>query len=130
MNGEMSKEQVAEELEEIYQYLVGEYDKNDGNELANRITKLNIYLARSTALLSWAQFYYDKAQGEEAENLANEYAETKKKLSPTVFKQLINGRTINEMKLWKFCERVNRTITHQHEGVRSQLSYLKAQLTN
>ncbi len=48
------------------------------------------------------------------------------KISPTVFKQLINGRTVNEAKILKFTERLNRTITHQIDGVRSQLSYLKS----
>jgi len=121
----MKLEKLTDELNGMYQYCTTRYNSNDGNELIERITDLNIYLARSASMLSWAQFYYDKAQGEEAEKLVKDQEGTGIKISPTVFKQLINGRTINEAKILKFTERLNRTITHQIDGVRSQLSYLK-----
>ena len=121
----MKLEKLTDELNGIYQYCTTRYSSNDGNELVERITDLNIYLARSAAMLSWAQYYYDKAQGEEAEKLVKEQADNDIKISPTVFKQLISGRTTNETKILKFTERLNRTITHQIDGVRSQLSYLK-----
>lgn len=122
----MELEKLTEELNNIYSYCNTGYNHKDGNELSERITKLNVYLARSSMLLGEAQFYYDKAQGEEAENIIEEEGKTGIKISPTVFKQLINGRTINEMKVLKFTERLNRTITHQLDGIRSQLSYLKS----
>lgn len=122
----MELEKLTEELNNIYNYCVTTYNENNGEELNSRITNLNIHLARSSSLLGWAQFYYDKAQGDEAEKLVKEQETVGVKISPTVFKQLINGRTVNEAKVLKFTERLNRTITHQIDGVRSQLSYLKS----
>ena len=122
----MELEKLTEQLNEIYGYCVVTYNEKDGNELSDRVTNLNVYLARSSSLLSWAQFYYDKAQGEEAEKILMEEKQKGIKISPTVFKQLINGRTVSEAKVLKFTERLNRTITHQIDGIRSQLSYLKS----
>ena len=122
----MELEKLTEELNNIYKYCTTNYSSEDGEILSLRITKLNVRLARSASLLSWAQYYYDKAQGEEAEKIIKDQEDTGIKVSPTVFKQLINGRTVNEMKVLKFTERLNRTITHQIDGVRSQLSYLKS----
>ena len=122
----MELDKLTTELNEIYKYCTTNYNQDEGGILTERITTLNIYLARSSALLSHAQYHYDKAQGEEAEKLINDQESTGTKISPTVFKQLINGRTVNEAKILKFTERLNRTITHQIDGVRSQLSYLKS----
>ena len=122
----MQLEKLTEELNNIYKFCTANYSSEDGGILSLRITELNVHLARSASLLSWAQYYYDKAQGEEAEKIVKEQDDTGVKISPTVFKQLINGRTVNEMKVLKFTERLNRTITHQIDGVRSQLSYLKS----
>ena len=122
----MELESLTTQLNEIYGYCTENYKEEDGHGLSKRVTNLNVYLARSSSLLSWAQFYYDKAQGEEAEKILTEEKEKGIKISPTVFKQLINGRTVQEAKVLKFTERLNRTITHQIDGVRSQLSYLKS----
>ncbi|MCP4394519.1 MAG: hypothetical protein GY804_09680 [Alphaproteobacteria bacterium] len=121
----MKIDKLTDELNSMYQYCTSRYSKDSGDELAERITELNIYLARSASMLSWAQFYYDKAQGEESEAILKEEKDTGLRIAPTIFKQLVNGRTVNEAKILKFCERLNRTITHQIDGVRSQLSYLK-----
>ena len=117
---------LTRELNDIYSYCNTGYKHKDGNELSERITTLNVYLARSSMLLGEAQFHYDTKQGEEAEKIVKEELKTGIKISPTVFKQLINGRTAQETKILKFTERLNRTITHQIDGVRSQLSYLKS----
>ncbi len=122
----MELEVLTKELNDIYKYCTENYNSDNGDILALRITGLNVRLARSASLLSWAQYYYDKAQGDEAEKLVKDQESTQIKISPTVFKQLINGRTVQEAKVLKFTERLNRTITHQIDGVRSQLSYLKS----
>ena len=122
----MELDQLTKELNDIYKYCTTNYNQDDGGILTERITELNVYLARSSALLSHAQYHYDKAQGKEAEKIIRDEGKTGIKISPTVFKQLINGRTVNEAKILKFTERLNRTITHQIDGVRSQLSYLKS----
>jgi len=122
----MKLEQLTERLNHIYKYCQATYDDKNGDLISGRLSELSSYLAESSNLLAWAQYYYDKIQGEEAEKLIKEQGQTEIRISPTVFKQLINGRSINESKILKFTERINRTITHQIDILRSQLSYLKS----
>ena len=119
----MTTEELAEQLKDIYAYVGKPYNEKDGQEISERITRLSVYLARSAELLSWSQFFYDKAKGDASEEAIKQYDN---KLSPTVMKSLVESRSRNEGKLHKACERLNRTITHQIDALRSQLSYLKS----
>ena len=117
--------QVTDEIMNISQYLQERYNENEGNELMLRLTNLNIYLARSAEMVSKAQFFYDKAQGEKTEQVLLESRQEDLKLSPTVIKKLVDGKCYVESAALKYSERLNRAITHQIDSIRTQLSYVK-----
>jgi hypothetical protein len=116
----MTLEQINKEILDIADFCSCYYDKDNGTEMSERLTNLNVYLSRSTILQCDAQEILDRAIASETERLLGQ------ELSATVGTNLIKGRVVMESKLLRLCERMNRTITHQIDGIRSQLSYLKS----
>lgn len=114
-------EEISKEIIDVSEFCSCYYNKDNGNELSERITNLNTYLSRSAILQTEAQFIYDIALASETEKLMGH-----EELSATTIKNLVTGRTATEKKLLMLCERMNRTIVHQIDGIRSQLSYLKS----
>ena len=115
----MTIAELGTELEKYYKYVKASYNEEDGNLLNKRITYCNGIIARSSEMLSWAQYYLDQARGEVATEIANQH-------TATVFREVLNARTANETRLCKLTERLNSTVKHQLDGLRSQLSYLKS----
>ena len=119
--GQMTLEDIQKEITEIAEFCSCYYHKDNGIEMTERLTNLNVYLARSAVLLSEAQFLMDNKFAAETERLiGNEL------LTPSIITNLGKARCSTENKLYKLVERINRTITHQIEGIRTQISYLKS----
>lgn len=116
----MTLEQINNEITEIAEFCSCYYNKDNGHEISERLTNLNVYLSRSSILQVEAQEIFDKALASETEKLLGQ------ELSATVGTSLIKGRISTEAKLLRLCERMNKTITHQIDALRSQLSYLKS----
>jgi hypothetical protein len=117
----MSLDEIEKEITEIIGFISCYYNKDNGNEVSERITNLNIYLARTSVLLSEAQFLFDERFSSETEKLiGNEL------LTASTINNLAKSRCAIENKLLKLVDRINSTITHQLDSIRSQLSYLKS----
>lgn len=116
----MKLEEINSELTDITEFCACYYNKDNGVELSERLTSLNVYLARSAVLLGEAQEVYGNSLAEKSNELLS------LDLAPSVFNNVLKGRLAVEQKLLTLCERMNRTITHQIDGIRSQLSYLKS----
>lgn len=116
----MTTEDIAKEITEISEFTSTWYNKDQGHEMSERLTNLNVYLSRTAVLQPEAQALLDIAMANETEKLIG------RDLTPSVITNLAKGRCATEMKLWKLCERINRTITHQIDSIRTQLSYLKS----
>lgn len=117
----MTEEIAAQELKKMYGFCSGGYNQDNGEEMSERLTQLSIYLARSAVVQGNAQYFLDLKQGIESElTLKNVPGVT-----PSMLTKIVAGKCANEMKLLKLAERLNRTITHQIDALRSQLSYLK-----
>ena len=119
----MTLSDIANNLKIIYAYCQDTYNENDGDELNHRITILNSYLATSAEMLTYAKYNLDKRKGEVAENI-------EKSTSATQAKNIIEGAVSIENRIFLQCERLNRTITHQLDSIRTQLSYIKTQKEN
>ena len=117
----MTHEEISKELNGIIEYLSCWYDKDNGVEISERITSLNVYLARTSVLLSEAQYLFDVKFASETEKLIGNES-----LSPSTINNLGKSRCAIENKLLKLTERINRTIIHQLDSIRSQLSFLKS----
>jgi hypothetical protein len=116
----MDLEEINKEIIDIAEFCSCYYNKDNGIEMSQRLTNLSVYLSRSAVLQCEAQEILDRAIAVETEKLLGH------ELSATVGTNLIKGRIATENKLLKLCERMNRTITHQIDALRSQLSYLKS----
>lgn len=117
----MNINDMQKEIVEITEFCSCHYDKDNGIEVSERITCLNVYLARSAVLLSEAQFLFDERFAKETESLISN-----EKLTASTINNLAKSRCAIEGKLLKLAERINRTITHQLDGIRTQLSFLKS----
>jgi hypothetical protein len=90
------------------------------DELAYRCS----WLARSAELKADAQFYLDKKRGE----IAEIHIGTKESWS--VVKQLIEAQSRDERRILELADRLNATLTHQMDSIRSILSFEKQTLAN
>lgn len=119
----LKPEEVLEQIAEIAEFCKCWYDKTNVQEMSERLTNLNVNLAKSADLLVRAQEIYHNGIAVETEKLLNS------DISPSVLNNLVKGRVATYNKLYTLCERVNKTITHQIEAIRTQISLQKA-LTN
>jgi hypothetical protein len=117
----MTLEEIGKEIIEISEFTSCYYNKDNGIEVSERITNLNVYLSRTAVLLSEAQFLFDNRFASETEKLiGNEL------LTASTINNLAKSRCATEKKLLTLVDRINSTITHQLDSIRSQLSFLKS----
>lgn len=120
----MSKyKKLAEEYNKIYSFVSSTYDEAP-HSIMDRMSMLNIYLARTGRMVAEADFLKDEKTQEVLSNI---------KLlgfSPSIQKEWIKSSTKAENMLFKSVERLNAAIVHQLDVLRSQLSYLKTEIEN
>lgn len=117
----MTEEEILEEITDIAGFCEVTYDQTNGEELSERLTNLNVYLARTAQLEVEATALYDARLADVTIRIADIY----KTFGATERKNIANGEISTHKKLVELCERLNKTIVHSIDGIRSQLSYLK-----
>ena len=110
---------ILNEAEDIAAYISQQYNQDEGVVLMDRITTVNGYLGRLPKLLADAKYLLNYAKAKAGD-------EFKGDLSPTKIKMIIESKTINEQKIYDFIERLNSNLVHYHDGLRTQLSFLKS----
>lgn len=122
----MNIDDLLNEAQEIQDFLESVPDNNeDPNELANRLSYLNNYMARSGKMLADAKQMQDLA-------IAAVYAEHSKailKMPATVAMKFISSQTVDENYLVNWLDRINRACTHQSDNIRTQISFAKEQMS-
>ena len=116
-------EQQQSEVKEILEYCKTKYD-NEPAVLLDRLTMLNVYLARSGELKANIQFLYDLQQDKEINTLSVT------DLQPMKLREVLKGKLALENYALNLADRLNATIVHQIDSIRSQLSYMKTELNN
>ena len=129
-NGELLPETMAGRLEplfreahDIQQYLNAPYS-GEINVLLDRLSTLNVYMARSGEMLAEAVFLQ-----EEAINRASE--ENKERIdcmAATVANKYLTSCCRHENRLVKWLDRINATCKHQSDNLRTQISFVKEQV--
>ena len=122
----MTIEQYTEELQQIQSYLEIEVSDNS-EEYAERIRTLAVYMARSGQMLADAKRLYNEKMHSEMIQLIRQLT-NQNGISNTVQNTLAKACASEEQYLVDWCERVNRSCTHQIEAMRSLLSMEKEQL--
>ncbi|HNB31669.1 MAG TPA: hypothetical protein PLD32_13210 [Saprospiraceae bacterium] len=121
-----SKEHIENRLNELQQFSEGQYDNAEGSIIMDRLGIASAYLAESGKLKADADWHYMDALNSEImnaiKNLMPDY------LSASAQNQLVKSLAKNEFRLVTYADRVNRSLTHQIEAMRTQLSYLKEQM--
>lgn len=115
---------IIEELKVIQSDLETEMSE-DVNEAIDRGNKLSVYMARTGKLLADAKVHRDrKLSSEVVANLKKVVA-----LPATTANKYIDSICFDENYLVNWCERVNRTCTHQLDWCRTLISKAKAEMT-
>jgi hypothetical protein len=93
------------------------------NEMMERLSTLNVYMARSGEMLADAMQLQDRA-------INAVYAEQRKlilKMPATIASKFVNSCCDQENRLVKWLERINATCKHQSDNLRTQISFAKEQ---
>ena len=95
-------------------------------ELLQRLTDLNVYLARSGKMLADAKAIQDILTA----NIFASKGEYISRLSTTLASKFISSQTatINQIVIW--LDRINRTCVHQSDNIRTQISFAKMEKQN
>ena len=115
----MTELKLAEEMALLYESIKVPLEKGNPAGLMDDLTYRCEWLARSAEIVADAQRVYDIARGEMAESART------LKLNPTQTREYIAGGCANEHKLLTLAERLNATLTHQIDAVRTLISYEK-----
>lgn len=116
-------ENIKLECLEMQRFLE-ETPANDPAVLSERLTKTNIYLARSGQLLATTK----KIQDENALEVFNSYPEYIGKLSATLAKQFVSANLSDVNYYVNWLDRLNRAFVHSGDNIRTQMSFLKEEL--
>lgn len=119
----MTIEEIKAECQQIQDFLEIT-TSGDANELVNRLTDLNVYLARSGLLLAEAK-RMQEAHTVHIHAMDGDYIKT---LSASVAQKFINAKTCEENYLVNWLDRINRTCVHQGDNLRTQISFSKEEL--
>ena len=123
MNIISTYEQIKEELKAIQSDLEIEMSE-DANEAQYRGNKLAVHMARTGKLLADAKIHRDR-------KLTSGVVEELKKvlsLPASTANKYIDALCYDENYLVNWCERVNRTSTHQLDWCRTVISKAKAEM--
>lgn len=121
-----SKEHIENRLNELQQFLEAQYDSEEGHLIMDRLGIASAYMAESGKLKADADWHYMAALNSEImhtiKNFMPDY------LSASAQNQLVKSLAKDEFRLVTYADRVNRSLTHQIDAMRTQLSYLKEQM--
>ena len=112
-----SLQKLLNEAETIQSFLEREYGDNP-QEMSERMTILNSYMARSGKMLADAKLVQDKAMN----SAYTEHSKMVLKMPATVANKFIGTVTSEENYLVNWLERINRSCTHQADNMRTQIS--------
>lgn len=126
MNPDLLQKQLAMfQSECTYMQEFLERDNTDSPEaLVERVTKLNVLLARSGKLLADAKLIQDEISADVF--ISNEA--TIIKMGATLGRQYVQARTSNINYYVNWLDRLNRAMVHVGDNMRTQISFVKEEL--
>lgn len=116
-------QELVKEIDSLYESIKQPLDRTPEGLLAELDFRCQ-WLARSAEIEAESQEYLDKKRGEEAEK-ANERG-----FNATTARDIINAQCSLEKRLYTLAERLNSTLVHQIDSIRSILSYEKEGIKN
>ncbi|MFV0501757.1 MAG: hypothetical protein ACK5MH_09235 [Bacteroidales bacterium] len=115
--------QLIKMAQAIQEFL--EQDVSDNpNDLVDRLSTINTFLATSGKALADAKLLQDS----KVKKLYDDYFNQISGFSPTVATKFINAMTDKENYLVNWLDRINRTLVHSGDNIRTQVSFAKEEL--
>lgn len=111
---------MIHEIEKMQSFLETTASDNP-KELIERLTDINVYLARSGKLLADAKAFQDEVT-------ANVYARHMEFIShvpATVAIKFVAAQSVTANQLVTWLDRINRTLVHAGDNIRTQISFAK-----
>lgn len=119
-------EQLAAKADKMQKYLELE-PSSEPNDLVERINNLGILVSQSGKMLADAKYYKDFiVNGAIMEVIQKCYEE---KLSATTINKFVESAAKDQSYLVNWIDRINSAATHQLDGLRSVISYRKAEFS-
>lgn len=111
---------IVKEIEEMQSFLETTASDNP-KELIDRLTDINVYLARSGKLLADAKAYQDEV----AANVYATHMEFISRVPATVAMKFVSAQSVTANQLVIWLDRINRTLVHAGDNIRTQISFAK-----
>lgn len=111
---------IISEIEEMQSFLETTTSDNP-KELIERLTDINVYLARSGKLLADAKAYQDSV----AVNVYATHMEFISHVPATVAMKFVAAQSVTANQLVTWLDRMNRTLVHAGDNIRTQISFAK-----
>lgn len=92
--------------------------------LIARLTQVNTFIARSGKLLADAKYVQDAMQAE----VYSSYPEAIQKMPATTARNFVNSQTADINYFVNWLDRINRSLVHIGDNMRTQLSFAKEEL--
>lgn len=122
----LNKDELKTKAEKMNAYLQTSAG-SEPNEIIERIEFLSIMISQSGECLAAAKYYRDALIHSELMKVIKEgYVD---KLSATALNKLVNALAKDESYMVDLFDRINSAATHQLDGLRSILSYRKAEFS-
>lgn len=113
---------LTKELSEIYSHIQSVSIDADIQQLLMELDYCNGSLARSAQLQAEAEALLNQQRGVASEA----YSESSEAFNATQAKHFIEAKTVQQVKLYTLAERLNRTLTHRIDSIRTAISFEKS----
>ena len=117
---------IHKELETMQAFLEAQYSSDIPAAVMDRFNDLAIYMARSGKLKADAEWHYNSlVESALMTALKRAHQQT---MSASTLNKYIESLARDAKYLVTWADRVNRSCTHQHDGLRSIISSLRAEM--
>lgn len=121
-------EQILKECETIQSYIEADYPSDNPTACAQRGTDLEGLMARSGKMLADAKYWQDQFINSAITETIKEALSQQKVWSTSIINKKIDAIAKEYNYLVNWCERINRSCTHQLDFMRTMISKHKAEL--
>ena len=120
------QQKIHNELEDIQAFLEAQYPADNPAAVTDRFNDLAVYMARSGKMKADAEWHYNSLLNHSI--MAALKSAYEDRLSISTINKLIESQAKDAKFLLTWCDRVNRTCTHQLDAMRSIISSLRAEM--
>lgn len=114
---------ILNEIEDMQKFLEVT-TSDDPHELVQRLTDINVYMARSGKLLADTKAYQDQVTA----NVYARHTDFISRVPATVAIKFVSAQCVTANHLVNWLDRINRSLVHAGDNIRTQISFAKQDL--